>query len=259
MKKLLLLCMVLIGTSAAVIAADFWEKKEYSEWSEKEVRKVLFDSPWSRQVNVSLRGEGYSGAPPVAGGPGGGPLPGGVPGGVGPGPGQDQRGGVGGGGPRGAGGPLPGGGVGEPDMGSRSIPLLIRWQSALPVKQALVRASATPEGGPEQTKQFLEREETHYVIAVVGLPDVVVMSMGNPDQLAKAARIDRGKNRSPLIPEKVEKQQQDRQVTLYFFFPRGEPIALEDKSVEFVLTLREFDAKRQFKLQDMVYRGELAI
>jgi hypothetical protein len=145
-------------------------------------------------------------------------------------------------------------------MGSRSIPLVIRWQSALPVKQALVRASATAEGGSDQTKQFLDREETHYVIAVAGLPDVVVMSMGDdPNQLAKAARIDRGKNRSPLVPEKVEKQQQDRQVTLYFFFPRGEPITLEDKSVEFVLTLREFDAKRQFKLQDMVYRGELAI
>jgi hypothetical protein len=257
MKKLLLLCMVLIATSALVIAADFWEKKEFSEWSEKEVRKVLFDSPWSRQVTVSLRGEGVAGSfPPSVAGPGGSAIPG-VPVGAGPGsPGQD-RGGIGGG-PRAGGGPGAGGGIGEPEMGSRSVSLVIRWQSALPVKQALVRASAAKESGGEQSQQFLDREEAHYVIAVIGLPDVVVMSP-DPSQLAKAARLERGKNRPPLVPEKVERQQQDRQVSLYFFFPRGEPITLEDKSVEFVLSLGDFEAKRQFKLQDLLYRGKLEI
>ena len=255
MIKPFLLCMALVGTCATMLAADFWEQKEYTEWNEKQVRKLLFDSPWSKQIQVSLRGDGFSGSlPPGVGGPN---TPGtrGTSGGVEPGfPGQDQRGGVAGGVPQ------AGGGIGDSDVGSRSIPLAIRWVSALPVKQALVQSSATSGvGNEDQSKQFLDREETHYIVAVIGLPDGISRSLQDENQLKTAARIERGKNGTPLNSEKVETREQDSQTAVYFFFPRREPITLEDKSVRFLFTLPELEVKREFKLRDMVYRDRLEI
>jgi hypothetical protein len=252
MTKPFLLCMALLGTCAAMLAADFWEQKEYTEWNEKEVRKLLLDSPWSKQIQVSLRGDSFTGTLPAGVG---GPNTPRTPGGAEPGfPGQDQRGGIAGGVPQ------AGGGIGDSDVGSRSIPLVIRWVSALPVKQALVQSSATGgEGNEGQSKQFLDREETHYIVAVVGLPDGISRSLRDENQLKTAARIERGKNGTPLNPEKVETRQQDSQTAVYFFFPRTEPISLEDKSVRFWFTLPELEVKREFKLQNMVYRDKLEI
>lgn len=254
MTKPFLLCMALLGTCATMLAADFWEQKEYTEWNEKQVRKLLFDSPWSKQIQVSLRGSGFTeNLPPGVGGPTTPGTPGG-PGGVEPGfPGQDQRGGVAGGVPQ------PGGGIGS-DAGSQSIPVVIRWVSALPVKQALVQSSAVSgEGNQEQSKEFLNREETHYIVAVIGLPDGISRSLEDQDQLKTAARIERDKDGSPLNPEKVETRAQDGQTAVYFFFPRSEPITLEDKNVRFLFTLPELDVQREFKLRNMVYRDKLEI
>ncbi len=36
----------------ALPAADFWEDKDYTSWSEEEVQEMLSDSPWSRAVTV---------------------------------------------------------------------------------------------------------------------------------------------------------------------------------------------------------------
>lgn len=38
--------------SLAASAAEFWEKKKYTEWSEKECRKLLSDSPWAQQKSA---------------------------------------------------------------------------------------------------------------------------------------------------------------------------------------------------------------
>ena len=51
---------VWVVAGAALVAADFWETKHFTTWSDKEVEKMLGDSPWSREVTVP------SGACPVA-------------------------------------------------------------------------------------------------------------------------------------------------------------------------------------------------
>ena len=108
-------------------------------------------------------------------------------------------------------------------------------------------------------KEFLDREETHYIVAVIGLPDGISRSLEDQDQLKTAARIERDKDGSPLNPEKVETRAQDGQTAVYFFFPRSEPITLEDKNVRFLFTLPELDVQREFKLRNMVYRDKLEI
>ena len=43
---------VWVVVGAALAAAEFWETKHFTTWSDKEVEKILTDSPWSREVGV---------------------------------------------------------------------------------------------------------------------------------------------------------------------------------------------------------------
>src|SRR5439155_19214477 len=95
---------VLIG--AGLLAADFWEEKPFLTWSDKEVDRIITDSPWAQRLTVVNQG---SPTPSIAGGAVGG---------------GDDGGGRGGRGGRGGGG---GGGV--------TLRLTITWRSALPIKE----------------------------------------------------------------------------------------------------------------------------
>ncbi len=47
------LVAVLVGSLSTVRAAEFWGKKDYRQWSEKECRKLLGNSPWAKQYVLS--------------------------------------------------------------------------------------------------------------------------------------------------------------------------------------------------------------
>src|SRR5580658_4235369 len=130
------------GASAAcalvLFAADFWKTKDSSQWTSEEINKVLSDSPWAKgktvqpQQSQPQRGMGRRGG--GFGYPGGGYPGGGYPGG-------------GGGGYPNGGGNYPGGSNGGGSNGgdaSQAGPmnLTIRWDSALPIQQALMRQGA---------------------------------------------------------------------------------------------------------------------
>jgi len=40
----------------AILGADFWDKKEYKQWSQKEVAKLLEDSPWAKDLTLTSVG-----------------------------------------------------------------------------------------------------------------------------------------------------------------------------------------------------------
>ena len=40
----------------ALVAADFWEEKDFMTWSDKEVEKMLTDSPWPSRSGLSSAG-----------------------------------------------------------------------------------------------------------------------------------------------------------------------------------------------------------
>ncbi len=62
MSKILLRSIAIASLSAAALcAANFWESKSYTEWSDKEVEKLLTNSPWSQKVSVSMGGGGRGG------------------------------------------------------------------------------------------------------------------------------------------------------------------------------------------------------
>lgn len=61
----LLACLVL---AVAAWAGDPWKEKTYKEWNEKEVNRILSDSPWARVVTVPAFWRGGSGSLPGTGG-----------------------------------------------------------------------------------------------------------------------------------------------------------------------------------------------
>ena len=88
-RNLFAIALAVTLASAVVWAADFWEKKGFTEWSDKEVTRMLTQSPWVRTVDLSFgppsgtRGYGAGGGRGGYGGRGGGGGLGGPGGGVG--------------------------------------------------------------------------------------------------------------------------------------------------------------------------------
>jgi len=52
MKKTLCLTIPFLFL-ATLFAADFWEKKEYKEWTQKECTKILTESPWAQKLELT--------------------------------------------------------------------------------------------------------------------------------------------------------------------------------------------------------------
>ncbi len=257
-------------------AGGFWEKKPYTEWSQKEVAKLLTNSPWASRY-VILLGPGRVGPGSearVPGGFGGGPggYGGGVPGGPAGGPrgtagaaadgpaGGGAGGGYGPGGPGGApGGFGGGGGYGAP--GGPQMSLIVRWHSALPIKQALVKSrfgedADSPAAG---IQEFLAPETEHYIVALSGLPVRMAAAVrANPEPFKQHAFLNR-KGKPPIPVEDVQVVGDQEWAEIRMLFPRSEPITLADKQVQVIAKLGPIDVKKTFKLKAMVFQGQPAL
>lgn len=271
----------LIASAAAAVplplrAADPWAKPP-AEWTEKDVQRILTDSPWSKSVSITLGGGMPMGGGGRGGRRGGGGMSGGMP---------DASAGAGGDSGMGIGRS----GMGEGMGGSMapSIQFQIRWQSAKPVKIATMHArmGAEAETSP-QAREFIEREEPDYVIAVIGPPmgpppgggarsgpgqrdaappakgDVGSQERrGSPDQWLAGLKENAWlawKEHEKLHPSSVVLPPGGQRNVLIFHFPKDHPIELEDKEVEFCMRRGPFDVKKKFKLKEMVYEGKLAL
>jgi hypothetical protein len=134
----------------------------------------------------------------------------------------------------------------------------VRWQSALPVKQALlVRKGYTDLTSPEEAKRILEAEETQYVLAIAGL------RMGFPlgDALRAAKEGVRAtaflsvKGKNPIRAEKVE----FTGAQIFVFFPKLKPISPDDREVEFRASTPSGVVQVKFRLRDMTLAGKPAL
>lgn len=275
MKRRSLLAALGAAVSVPARAADPWNKPP-AQWTEKDIRKILTNSPWSREVTIAL-GTGIMAGGGRRGGRGGGGFGGAMP---------DASVGAGSEGVMGGGRP----GMGEGMSGTMapSVRFQIRWQSAKPIKLATVRArmGAEADSSP-QAREFIEREEPDYVIAVIG-PPMGLMAEGQdrtgqpprtgvPPQPAEGAAQGRRsdleqwmaalrentwlawKEHAKLHPSSVSFPPGGQHNVLIFHFPKVHPIELEEKEVEFCMRRGRMEVKRTFKLRDMVFEGKLAL
>lgn len=219
--------------TASLWGAGFWDKKEFTQWTEKEVMRIFQNSPWTKRVSIPVGAPmaAFSGGGGGGRRGGGGGAPGGG-GGVAGGGGFPGGGGGGGGGRRGGAG---GGGAGAvPNV--PTLNLLIRFDEALPVKQAKIKFNMgeSTEPTPEM-QQYLAQRNPSYVVAVEGLPAMLARLGENSERLLGTARLRR-RNKEDILPEKVDVKSQSTVVFLYYF-PRSAAIELADKDVEFYMKL----------------------
>src|SRR6185312_13709755 len=116
-----------------------------------------------------------------------------------------------------------------------SMMFVVRWESALPVRQARMRAKYGSEVATSaDAKKILEAAEPNYVITVSGLPPDSLR--GNPEAVKKKVLADASlavKGKDPLKPVDFILQRGDRGAIGVIVFPRTAPLSLEDKDVDF--------------------------
>ena len=238
----------------ALWAADFWTKP-YTEWAEKDIQKLMMDSPWAKKVTVAMPSGGFgpaAGGAPASGGGGGGGRGGG-------------GGGRGGGGPQGGAGADPGvggdgGGAPAGGGGTPELTLIVRWQTALPVQQALVKTQFGSEAAtsPDAQKR-LQPETTAYVIWIAGLAG----NMRPRDDAGKkellAATTLSAKDKDSIVANDIIYGGGGRggNFEAHFVFPRKTPFTADDKEVDFATKFGKTVVKAKFKLKDMVVNGKL--
>ncbi len=221
----------------ALVAADFWDARDFTTWSDKEVRKMLTDSPWAKRVNIVMGGlreesaSGYYLAP-------------------------DPFGFGGAGAP-----PRPGEADAQQFAGIRRTAVTVLWINALPVRQAVVRA-VIGRGAPvpPDGRDFLAEDDPFYTVAVVGLPSPFAL-LGRMIDGVKAETMLKRRNGPPIAADEIVLQRDDDQsIRALFRFPRTDGITLDDRDVEFITRLGPLtEIKKKFRLRDMQLGGRLVL
>jgi len=220
------------------LGEDFWLKKAYTEWTREEVQKITNNSPWAKEVTVSLNAPS---APNVGGEPSGTIN-------------IDE----GGGGARPEGGAIGGGGGGgrRGAAGQPSATMVIEWRSSLPLKEALFRGRLLA-GDQNLDNKTLDTAETRYVIVVSGVPANIGRAAQQSEVPQQSTlKIDK---KDPIHPMAAHFEAHGQTMEIFLAFPRTTPIVLEDNEVEVNVRLGTFDAKKKFKLKDMVFNGKLEL
>jgi hypothetical protein len=237
---------VIFSTALAGYAAQPWNTKPFSEWTVKDAREILSDSPWSKPVTPR-----YERAGDTLNGRGGPGAMGGIHGSVG---------GTVGTGVRGTdaqiGGPLGarGGRDGDPDIGAGREPggnisvqpaVTVRWESGLPIRQAVQRLGEEPLGA----------DELYYAVAIIGLPAFTLN--GDIQELKTNAYLKHGKKK--IAPADVKVVMRDGNPVLVLLFPRTGEITVADKELEVSVRVADLEIKQKFVLKQMTSNGKLEL
>ena len=133
------------------------------------------------------------------------------------------------------------------------------WQTALPVKQAIVKRQYGAEAGTSpEAKAKLERPDQFYVLTLGGMPGSM---LGAAQGDRKAALLDTAmitvNGKPPLKAVDVQATGGRGPATVSFLFPRTTTFTVEDKEMEFSSKFDKVVIKKKFKLKDMVFNGKV--
>ncbi len=249
--------------SGVVLAADFWQSKKPSEWTEKEARRIVENSPWVKEVQPTMNMQGMGGGGASRGGRGGmggggGMGAGGVIGGQGGGPGGGMGGG---GGAMGADSRSMGGPMGGPAGSGMQLPKIkVAFETAMPVAEAKARI--------EIKDVFLGLRDEFVIVSVTGMRGMGATRKGGEDadrakdMQARLLQLTTLKVKDDKIyqPAEAKIQQTPTGSVMLFAFPRKElQITPEDKQVTFTTTMGPMEISVKFNLKDMVFDQKLSL
>jgi len=236
--------LAMLAAAAVAWAEDAaWKDKQVSEWSEDDAKQLLADSPWVKSVMPTMTRGSQSSSGPGYGRNGnvGFGIPGlGFPGGGG----MGRRGGMGQQNPNNNPNNYPN------NDGNQKLPTLtLRWESAMPVREAELKAR-------DVNAPTLE-DEGHYAIAVYGVP--VTMTNGDSKKLAdeckKNAALKR-EDKKDIKPTSVQVLRREDGPVIVFLFPRTKEITKDDRRIEFDAQINKLSVTESFYLEDMTFQGK---
>ncbi len=236
MKKLSLL---LLAAASLLTAADFWLAKPYTEWSDKELQKLMTDSPWAKTVTIT----------PIV-------LP--TAGGDAPPPSRDLSSGKGGG---------KGGGGGGGQTAAATQTYIIHFMSGVPMKQGAQKIRLGKEAASSaESRALIEREEKEYIVVV----SVAASSTGRGGGHGKSSLSSdalkqamtectlASKEKGSRTPTSVQMREGvNGGVDAFLFFPRNDPFTINDGDVEVAFKFAGSTIKQKFHLREMVFNGKL--
>jgi len=243
MRKAILVTSAVLAVTALVFAdGDPWKTKPYQQWDDKDVQRILHDSPWSKVVQVianwknrKLNSNDDSDQPYV---PTGAPAAGGKMGGMG----SRQAA------PSAPAAPAAGGGLdsGDPSSDpSTAVTFLVRWVSSRTVVKAVLRkAELAGQMKPEDAEKELAKQLDVYEVVVFG-PDMRPFQSADEESLKTSANLIEKKTKQKISPVKVELSRSTdgkRVEVVVFIFPKksdtGEPtIPPDEERVDFKCSL----------------------
>jgi hypothetical protein len=209
----------------SLAAADLvWKDKPSSDWTEQDARQILQDSPWAKTVTAGItrlqtederREGGNMGQPHGVGFDG---------------MNRKQTG---------------------PKSGPGFVTLRLRWESALPIRLAELKAR-------EIEPPTLEGDG--YEIAVYGVPRAFFnddpKTLGNP--LKKLASLKR-EGKKDVKPSSVEVFQRPDGLVVVYLFPLSAEISRKDTVMDFEAVIGRIVLKKSFDLQSMQFQGRLEL
>jgi len=217
--------LFIICIGAAYAADEAWKTKRVADWTEQDTKEILSNSPWAMMTVPAVKKEEKKQQH-------GNPL-----GAVGV-PGMNRR----------RANPDPPPETQAPSESATS--LMLRWESALPIREAELKARET--SAPVV-------DEDHYAIAVYGLPTKLAKDpKGEGDRLKGQAALKR-EGQKDLKPSHVDVIQRDDGVVVVFLFPRTKEISAQDSGVEFDAQIGQYEIAQKFQVDQMMYQGKLEL
>jgi hypothetical protein len=237
MKKIIPL---VLGLAVCLWAADFWQSKPYTDWTDKEAQKIETNSPWSKQVPISI-GEGGGSS------------------------GKGRRGGntseLDGSGSGMSGGGGAGKNAGLQDVGGGgggTLNILVSWRTALPVRQAVAKEKFGAEAATSaDAKKIVDEEQKVYAIMISGFPGRAFRSNDKMKESLLQNTSLTVKGKDPIQATDVQTGGNEQRPVVVFIFPKTAPLTLDDKDVEFSTKLGPFVVRQKFHLKEMVFNGKL--
>jgi hypothetical protein len=239
MRKAILIGSAMIVLAAVVLAGnnDPWKSKPYQQWDDKDVRKILGDSPWSKIIQVDATWTNLKDIPAADSSQ----LPSGST--TAPAPGGKMSAS-----PSAGANPTVGGAAAPPsDPGDPKpqVAFAVRWVSSRTLQRAAARsAELAGQIKPEDAEKQLANPPDVYEIALTG-PDMRPFQTADEDTLMKSADLTDKKSKEKISPAKVQINRgadgKKVQAVAFIFSKKagnGEPAIPEDeKSVDFVCTV----------------------
>ena len=147
-------------------------------------------------------------------------------------------------------------------LGPPKTALIVRWQSATAVQQALVKLQYGDKAGSSpEAKKRLEPSAEYYIIAVGNLP----VSQKPRDAgvrktlLGMTTLTVNGKDHPIAAKDVVYVEAGEGMIEARFLFPRDFVLTAEDKEVEFATMLGKAAVKAKFNLKNMAMNGKLGL